>query len=92
MFARLPTGDGHAETETSFNLPRVQKRTRERNSWDKFSQNISIIFIRWTIVVFFFSREERLIEMSFLFYVKRRCQEKNFSFFYLKFLNFISYF
>lgn len=56
MFARLPTGDGHAEeTETSFNLPRVQKRSRERegekNSWDKFSYSMDD---RCSLLFFFF--------------------------------------
>lgn len=69
MFARLPTGDGHAEeTETSFNLPRVQKRSRERegekNSWDKFSYSMDD---RCSLLFFFFFREGRSTEVNFYF-------------------------
>lgn len=70
MFARLPTGDGHAEeTETSFNLPRVQKRSRKRGRERKILG--TNFLIRWTIVVlcffFFFFREGRSTEVNFYF-------------------------
>lgn len=100
MFARLPT-IGHAETEASFNLPRVQKRAREKEREKFLGQIFSKYFDLFYPMdhcfsfFFFFFREGRLTE-TFLFRVKkmvsRMTRERNFSFFYLKFLSFISFF
>lgn len=62
MFARLPT-IGHAETEASFNLPRVQKRTREKEREKFLGQIFSKYFDLFypmdhcfSFFFFFFSR------------------------------------
>lgn len=62
MFARLPT-IGHAETETSFNLPRVQRtlsskeRDREKEKFFLFSKHFDC----------FHPMDENVVFLSFFF-------------------------